>query len=113
MKKTYAEFGIPSDDIEATRIRVEALFGEELSGVSSDTWGLYYTSENWSKDNVIRVYTNFSPDYGEGFWNAPDHKQLPLILEISRSPNFDEIHELVMSDTTLGAVLISRDEIDV
>ena len=112
MKQTFARYGIPSDDIEATRERVEKLFDEELGGVSSDIWGLYYMSLGSKETDVVSIYSNYSPDHGEGFWNEPDHKEFPLLLGISRSPNFDEMHKLVMSDPSLGAVLTYRRDSD-
>ena len=112
MPKTYATFGIPSDDIEATRERVETLIGEEMKGVSSDSWGLYYTSNALGKDNVFSVFRNHIPNTGDPYWVEKDHKQFPLLLTANKVPNFAEIRALVLSDKQLGAVLISKDELD-
>lgn len=112
MLKTNATFGIPSDDIEATRERVEALFGEELEGVSSDTWGLYYTTNTWDRDNVVSVFRNYIPDTGDPHWFEKDHKQFPLLLSTNKVPNFEEVRVLVLSDKQLAAVLIKQRELE-
>lgn len=111
MLKTNAKFGIPSDDIEAARERVETLIGEKLKGVSSDNWGLYYTSNAPGKDSVFSVFRNHIPNTGDPYWVEPDHKQFPLLLSTNKVPNFAEVRELVLSDKQLGAVLIKKREL--
>lgn len=103
MANNYALYAVPSDDVKAMRKRVEELLGYALVGVSSDTWGLYYTTRDWS-ENAISVYQNFNPS--EHLWNAPEHTGFPLLLSIADAPEMDKFHQTIMKDKNLGAVLV-------
>lgn len=109
MANNTALFGIPSDDLEETRKRVEELFAVSLRGVDSDSWGEYYKTPGYG-DNTISVFQNFNPS--ERHWNAPEHMELPLLLSIVDAPEMDRFRELLMKYKTLGAVFIEMHDFE-
>ncbi|MBG1262972.1 hypothetical protein [Nostoc commune] len=101
----YDTYGFKSEDLEEVRKLFEMVSRVILDRYKSDYMrGIYYSKGRTNEENYI-LRRNYSDEEG---WTEEEHKNLGVILYISRSERIDELRRLLLNNFQGDIFFIER-----
>ncbi len=99
-------YGIPNDDIEATRLAIEGIIGVKLKSRES----LYHGGDyyRWSGEGDESIILKRNIDLIDDELVEPEHSEMKLVLLVEGSKRYTVLEHLLISRLE-GVQLLKRD----
>ena len=106
MSENYYTHGIPFDDLEKARRRVEKVLGVTMKGWTGEAYGNpLYSAHVWGWWN-IEILPNWNAHEAE--LNFPDHPDFPYILTVAHADDPGAIYDKLMADKVLSLTSLKK-----